>query len=459
LGNERRVYTLNGLPPEVISVAFAKCSRSPEPFDVIAAELNADKSRQFHEKWVVGYGHSSVAEHAVLSLAVENVSILATKVIEDNRLASYTEKSTRYQVYDKTRYFKPKNLMQSDLGRLYEETVDFLMDKYQEFIPMMAAFLKKKYPKAPEIPGNLYEIQIKNKVLDNIRYVLPVSVLTNLGMTVNARQLEHAIVKLLSHPLEEMKEIGEDVKKAALSITPTLVKHTNPNNYFIETDKVLEGFAFEKTNDLKPDNKGGAFLVEWDSEAEDKLVAALLYRYSKHSYAQVKRLVNSLSVDDKERIIDESLSRREKFDAPLREFEHIFYTFDILMDYGAFRDIQRHRMCTQSNQDFTVENGYSITDEVIEAGLDKEYKLCMDKVVKAYKEIVKQFPKEAQYVIPLAFKKRTLFTMNLRELHHFIKLRSGKMGHISYRRIAQQMFDCIAEKHPLLAKYIMVDKS
>src|SRR3989339_1357238 len=109
---KRRIYALAGLPPEVVAVAFAKCSRSPEPFDKIAAELNADKSSEFHEKWVVGYGHSSVAEHAVLSIAMENVSILATKVIEDNRLASYTEKSTRYQIFDRDKYFKPAKIME-----------------------------------------------------------------------------------------------------------------------------------------------------------------------------------------------------------------------------------------------------------------------------------------------------------------------------------------------------------
>ena len=120
--SERRIYALTGLPPEVVAVAFAKCSRSPEPFDQIAKELNEDKSRKFHEKWVVGYGHSSVAEHAVISMAIENVSILATKTIEDNRLCSYTEKSTRYQVFTKDRYYKPKKLMDSELKNTYTRT-------------------------------------------------------------------------------------------------------------------------------------------------------------------------------------------------------------------------------------------------------------------------------------------------------------------------------------------------
>src|SRR3989339_1614889 len=148
---KRRIYALTGLPPEVVAVAFAKCSRSPEPFDIIAAELNADKSRKFHERWVVGYGHSSVAEHAVLSLAIENVSILATKVIEDCRLSSYTEKSTRYQVFDREHYYKPAAIINSRFKQLYEETLDFIMNSYISLFPKMVEFFKKKFPNAQEI--------------------------------------------------------------------------------------------------------------------------------------------------------------------------------------------------------------------------------------------------------------------------------------------------------------------
>src|SRR3989344_6058575 len=212
---KRRIYALTGLPPEVVAVAFAKCSRSPEPFDKIAKEINEDKSRKFHEKWVVGYGHSSVAEHAVLSLAIENISILATKVIEDNRLASYTEKSSRYQLFDKENYYKPEKIMGSKLAKLYEDTCDFILDVYSDIAPKLIEFFKRKFP---------YEndIEIKNKALDCARYLLPVSVLTNLGITINARNLENAITKLLTHPLKEMQNIGKELKEAAIKITPTL---------------------------------------------------------------------------------------------------------------------------------------------------------------------------------------------------------------------------------------------
>lgn len=445
---KRRIYTLTGLPPEVVAVTFAKCSRSPEDFDKIAEELNADKSRKFHEKWVVGYGHSSVAEHAVLSIAIENVSMLATKVLEDNRLASYTEKSTRYQVFDKERYFKPKKIMDSKFGALFEKSADFILETYQKLFPKMIEFLKKKYPEAKEI-------EIKNKALDNLRYLLPVAVQTNLGMTINARNLEYGIVKLMSHPLDEMKEIGEELKEAALKVTPTLIKYTKPNEYIIETLKSLREKSI-KINEIK--NEEGAVLVEYDSDAEDKLVASILYRFSHAPYKEVKEKVKSMSKEEKEKVIDESLKRLGKFDRPLREFENVVYVFDVLMDYGAFRDVQRHRMCTQTNQVFSISHGFDVPGEVKEAGMENDFVLCMNTAKEVYDAISKELPDEAAYIIPMAYKKRLLMTMNLRELFHFIKLRSTKHGHESYRKIAWDMYDSIAKVHPFIAKYIEVTR-
>jgi thymidylate synthase ThyX len=448
---KRRIYALTGLPPEVVAVAFAKCSRSPEPFDKIANELNEDKSRKFHEKWVVGYGHSSVAEHAVISLALENVSILATKVLEDNRLASFTEKSTRYQVFDKDHYYKPSKIMNSALAKVYEETADLIMDTYTRLFPRMAEFLTKKYP-------NAKEIEIKNLACDALRYLLPAASLTNLGMTINARNLEWAIVKLLTHPLKELQEIGQEIKSAAIKVTPTLIKYAKFNEYLSEIEKELSTISIEYLKNPRTTNIKGVILVEFDTQAENKLITSLLYRFSNEAYNEIRNIVTNLSSQEKEKIIDASLKKMGKFDKPLREFEHIYYTFNILMDYGAFRDVQRHRMCTQTNQTFTADHGYEIPKEVIDGGFESEFNVCMEKAKKAYDKLKISFPQQASYIVPLAYNKRVLITMNLRELFHFIKLRSGKMGHISYRKIAWQMYDAIKEKHPLLAKYIVCDR-
>jgi len=456
-GAKRDIYTLDGLSPEVRAVTFAKCSRSPESFRDIAAELTDEKSAEFHEKWVVGYGHSSVAEHAVLSIAIENVSNVATKVIEDNRLASYTEKSSRYQVFDKERYYKPKKIMDSDLAETYCRTSDMLFDTYNELLEPMQEFIKNKNPQADGQSDKAYASVIKAKVCDNIRYLLPAATQTNLGMTINARNLEHAIVKMLSHPLEEMRDIGQEIKSVALKITPTLIQFADRNDYLEETKKALEEKAEQIMDDEEIKPSEPVKIVNYDQDAENKLVAALLYPGSRYSYSQIYDRVVKMSDEEKADVIDEALSRRGQHDAPIRELEHIYYTFDILMDFGAFRDVQRHRICTQSNQDITCVHGYSTPEEIVEAGQEEKFKTALQKAWDAYSKIYEKFPKEAQYIVPMAFYKRVLITWNLRELHHFIPLRSGKKGHISYRRIAQECWNKVNEIHPLLAKYIRVD--
>ena len=457
---KRRVYALEGIKPEVRAVTFAKCSRSPESFEDIARELTEEKSAKFHEKWVVGYGHSSVAEHAILSIAMENVSILATKVIEDNRLVSYTEKSTRYQIFDRHRYYKPAKVMKSSLGKLYEETGNFLFDTYERLCPQVNAFVKKKNPCKPETSPKVYETTCKAKTCDIIRYILPIATQTNLGMTINARNLEHAIRKLLSHPLDEMKEIGQEIKSVAVQVTPTLVKYADYNEYLVKIPEYLEEKSKDTLSYIKEADGQSVTLVDYDKEAEDKIITALLYRgNNKLSARQIKEKVKTLTPEQKEKILETAFKDMGEHNWPIRELEHAYYTFDILIDYGAFRDIQRHRICTQTNQPATCDHGYAMPEEINELGLSEEYQECMEKAAGAFYKIREKFPVEAEYITPLAYKKRVLMTANFREWWHFIKLRSGKRGHISYRRVAQEIYYEIKKVHPRLAKYLIVDMS
>jgi thymidylate synthase ThyX len=475
------IYAIHNLPPEVIAVLFAYVSRSPASFRenllklIKSKELDIEalagtfsekgidygeakrKAKEFHERWVVGYGHSSIAEHAVASIAIENVSILATKVIEDNRLASYTEKSTRYQIFDRNRYYKPKAIMESKNAELYESTCNALFDFYSENIENAIAFMKNQFPKPDGMPQPLYESISKARACDAMRYALPASTLTNLGMTVNARNLEHAIRKLRSHPLEEMNDIGEQMKHEATKLIPTLIKYADRNEYISGTNAAMDEMIPKLLPHPAHEDSRPVTLVEYDYDAENRLVAAILYRYSQRPYAEIRKLTASMNTQEKERVTDEFLKRMGKHDQPMRELEHIYYTFDILCDYGAFRDIQRHRMCTQTSQELTALHGHSTPKEMDDLGLAKQYESLMDQAKEAYREIAKDLPKEAQYVVPLAFRKRTLFTWNLRALSHFIRLRSGKEGHESYRKIAREMYEEIRRVHPLLAKYITVD--
>ncbi|MBI5254293.1 FAD-dependent thymidylate synthase [Candidatus Falkowbacteria bacterium] len=452
-----RIYHLNDLEPEIRAVTFAKCSRSPLAFDEIAKELTQKKASEFHEKWVVGYGHSSVAEHAVLSLALENVSILATKIIEDNRLASYTEKSSRYQIFDHDKLYKPKKLMESLHRETFENAINKLMSTYLQIAPAMKNFIEKKYPTPEGVDLRAHQICLKGKICDNIRYLLPVATTTNLGMTINARNLEHAISKLLSHPLDEARDIGAELKKIGATVCPTLIKYADYNKYLaetpvilaVETNKIFGNVSAEAADD-------DVALVEYDKNAVDKILTAILYRFSNYPYKQAAERAKLLTMEQREQLLEQLHNKMETFDWPLREFEHVYYTFDITMDYGTFRDIQRHRICTQTNQLLAANLGFSTPPEIIEAGLQKEYLEAIIIAEDAWRKIAPDFPEEAQYVLPLACRKRTLITANLREMHHLIKLRSGKLGHFSYRQIAQKCFEKIKAVHPELAQYIRI---
>ena len=478
---DRPIFALKNLPEEVVAVLFAYYSRSRESLrrnllkliqekdldleerlewaakDQDELALARQKAKEFHEKWVVGYGHASVAEHAVAHLAIEDVSIVTSKIIEDTRLASYTEKSTRYVVFDRDKFYRVPRLMTARHARLYEETCGFLLETYTRLTEPVIQAIKRDAPREEKQTERGYETACKAKSCDILRYVLPAATLTNIGMTINGRLLEHLITKLLSHPLEEAREIGTLIKAEAEKIIPTLLKYADRNAYMEETHQAMAALASRQFTGCVPEETPDVSLVRYPEDAEDQLVAAILYGYTEHPWRQVQERVGKLSQEEKARMIDEYLSRRGTHDQPLRALEHLTYTFDILVDFGAFRDIQRHRMCTQIPQESTDLHGYSVPPEIARYGLLPAYEECMARAREAYDIIARDFPQEAQYVLPLAFRKRVLFTWNLREIHHFVQLRSAKQGHVSYRHIAQQVFKEVERVHPLLAKYIRVD--
>jgi thymidylate synthase ThyX len=475
------IYALKNLPEEVVAVLFAYYSRSRDslrrnllkliqeqdldletrlkPSSLEEAELAAakEKAREFHEKWVVGYGHASVAEHAAVHLAIEDVSIIATKIVEDMRLASYTEKSTRYVLFDGGQFFRVPRLMQSPYAVLYEDTVRFLLNTYVALVPKVVEHVKARVPRRTTQGERTYETACRAKAYDLLRYLLPTSTLTNLGLTINARALEHLLTKLLSHPLEEVRQIAAAIKHEAEKVVPTLLKYARYNPYLAETDQAMRQLGEELFAAGDPLETPAVTLVRFPVDAEEQLAAAILYGYTAISWLQVVERVGKLGAEARRRIIDEYLQRQGAHDQPLRALEHLYYTFDIVLDYGAYRDIQRHRMATQTRQDLSTCHGYSMPDDLVAYGLGDIFHQCMARAADAYNRISEEFPLEAQYVLPLAYRIRVLFTWNLRELSHFIQLRSAKQGHPSYRRIAQQVYGEIERVHPALARYLRVD--
>jgi thymidylate synthase ThyX len=291
-----------------------------------------------------------------------------------------------------------------------------------------------------------------------LRYLLPAGTLTNLGITINGRALEHLLTKMLSHPLSEVRQLGDRMKTEAQKIIPTLLKYAEPNAYITATETAMQTMAETLLGaaDEMPD-KLAVRLVKAPDDAEATFVAAILYSHTSQSWPQVMHRVRSLSQAQRQEVIDAYLSRRGPHDQPLRALEHLTYTFEILVDYGAYRDIQRHRMATQTRQMPSPHHGYSVPEEVGRYGVQETFDACMQRAATAYEQIGQVQPHVAPYVLPLAYRCRVLITWNLRELHHFVQLRSAKQGHVSYRRIAQGVYRAIDAHHPLLARYIRVD--
>lgn len=454
---EREIYLLSprALSPETIAVAFAKTSRSPESFRDIAAELSDEQSARFHEKWVVGYGHASVAEHAVLHIAFENVSRLAIESIEGNRLASYTEKSTRYQKWGADDFFIPKELDGHSLREEYVDTVRFLFRTYEESLEPVRALVLERFPRRENEKDEAWDRRIRSKYVDVCRFLLPAASLANLGMTANARVLESMIRKLLSHELAEVREIGEQVKEVAKAETPTLVKYAEAVPYLTETIS-----EFSLTPPPSPLTEGDLIQADWctlisyDPEGENKVLAAALFRFGEMSYAEALAYVNALQESERAKLAEGLLGRLGKYDVPLRELEYSTYIFDLVMDQGAYAEFKRHRMMTQTAQRLTTHLGYATPRLITEAGFGANYEAAMTAAEQMFEKLCGMNQNIAQYVVPNGFNRRVLAEFNLREAYAFCQLRSASNAHFSIRRIAQRVYEEINRVHPLLTRYM-----
>jgi len=449
----RQIYLLSPkeLSPETIAVAFAKTSRSPESFREIAADLSDEQSAQFHEKWVVGYGHASVAEHAVLHLAIENVSRLAVESIESNRLASYTEKSTRYQKWGREDFYIPPELDNHQLRENYIQACRLLIDTYANSLAPVRELIERQSPPRPGEMEEAYDRRVRSQYVDSCRFLLPAASLANLGMTANARVLENAIRKMRSHPLAEVRQIGEEIKRVAQGEVPTLVKYAEATPYLTETCAEFENRKSSIENQKSVD---WCALIDYDPDGETKVLAAALYRFGNIRYAQTLQTVRSAPEPERVQLAESLLGRLSRYDTPLRELEHTSYTFDLVLDQGAYAEFKRHRMMSQTPQALTARLGYALPRRITGAGFEVPYRTAMQAAAEMYERLADWNPHVAAYIVPNAFNRRVLFTMNLREAFAFCQLRAAANAHFSIRRVALRVAEEIHRVHPLFAKYI-----
>ena len=453
--SKRDIYLLSPkqLSPETIAVAFAKTSRSPESFRDIAAELSDEKSAQFHEKWVVGYGHASVAEHAVLHLAIENVSRVAIESIESNRLASYTEKSTRYQKWDSDAFTIPPELEDHPLREDYVTACRLLFQTYGDSLAALRKLVEARGSRRENENEEAYDRRIRSQYVDSCRFLLPAAAHANVGMTANARVLENAIRKMRSHLLAEVRLIGNEIKSVAQGEVPTLVKYAEPVPYLIETSKELARIA---PPPAKHNVDEWCTLIDYDRAGEEKVLAAALYRFGEMDYSEALTCVRESTTTKRTDLADALLKRLGRYDIPLRELEHASYTFDLIMDQGAYAEFKRHRMMSQTPQALTCRLGYAVPKRITEAGFESPYRKAMEQAGEVFEKLHAFDPLVAQYIVPNGFNRRVLATFNLREAYAFCQLRAAANAHFSIRRMAQRMTEEIKRVHPLLTQFISV---
>ncbi len=478
--NKMRTKREDGSPvelvptPEQLAVAFAKCSRSSTPFDQNVDDVDLEKAAAFHEKWVVGYGHGSVAEHAVASVAMENIPQVVVKIVEDSRLCSFTEKSSRYQVFTRDRVAVPSALENSPYMKEVDELFDRLYNLYDECYKLLEPLMRERNPQG-KLSDGAYRAVLKALVCDRVRYLLPSASLTMVGMTANARNWGFAITKLLSTDDSISQDVGNQIKASLRGGVdtnpdealqqfpfPTLLKYADPNEYQIEMPKSMAKLA-EGILSKQNLNSGTAdkrvVCTSDDVNAERRIAASLLSLHGKISMVQALDIL-AHEPDMIEKIISEALEKRAPHDPPPRAFEHAWFQHQIVMDYGGWRDIQRHRMCTQSNQPLGTDLGYDVPVEFEEISKDTDYATVMDMARNLnHKLLDAGMATEAEYVVPMAYRRRLVVSWNIRELFHFIELRSGKKGHPSYRKVAQDLWHSLNETHPLIASFIRVDHS
>ncbi len=454
MSQNRSIYLLDPkkLSPETIAVTFAKTSRSPLSFAEIAAELSDQGSADFKPEWVVGYGHSSVAEHAVLHIAAENISRLAVECLESNRLASYTEKSSRYQIWGLDFFHIPTEFTGTPAETLYSDTCTRLFSAYQQAVEGVSVYLQRtESPLQGESPA-AFKNRLRTQCADVCRYYLPASALANVGMTINARALEHAIRKLLSHPLDEVRRIGVEIKRVSQENVPTLVKYADQDHSFLRLQEAMS--CLPAGLSPTPESHADWFrLVHADPDGELRVLAALLLRFGNCSYEQAMQTLQRADLAEKQQLAEHLLGGLGAHDLPARELEYACLSVEFILDQGAWFELKRHRMLTLSTQTFTPHLGFAVPRLIADAGLGEAFTAEMHAAAQAYAQLEAVHMPAAAYILPNAFNRRVLLGMNLRSALHLVQLRSAANAHFAMRRAAQRLAEEIRRQFPYFAPW------
>jgi len=336
---------------------------------------------------------------------------------------------------------------------------DMLFDTYSSLIPKLAKLEEEKNPRGSDASERAYAATIRAKVCDVLRGILPASTLTNAGFFGNGRAFEYLLTKMYASPLSEMRALAQSSQSELGKVIPSFVKRANSKygvemqEYFSRTRASVSQIVQKHAQECSAKEDGANVqLVEFDKDAEDKILAAILFPLLHCSFSDAALLAKKLPLLEREALIKAYISeRKNRRQKPGRAFEAAFYTFGITGNFGMYRDLHRHRILTQERQLLTTRHGFDMPPELVEAGFEKQVLEALAPAEALFKKMEKEMPFEAQYMVPLGYRMRWYMKMNLREAYHFCELRSMRQGHIDYRRAAQDMHKLLQKTHPLLA--------
>ncbi len=466
---DRPVFALTNLPQVTAAALFARYSRSSKSLrrllldeflasggdDVVAIDAGRERASDLFGRVLAEYGDDSVAQLAGVHLACEQVSQPLAKAIEWGRLAAYLEQSTRYIPYTDRReghyrYLRDRDLLASPLGATYVKAMDRLFDTYSEVREPLVAYLDETLP--PEPDEKARRRAIRALALDMMRGLLPAGTVSNVGMYASPQAYEQLVLRLRAHELPEARAYAELINAELQTVIPEfLTRLDRPERggvwaaYLRETAAALarEAGALAPENEWGPP---GVTLVDWDGDGEDRILAAALFPYSHASEERLLAAVRPLSESRRAALFAVAVGHRgNRRHRPGRGFEHCEYTFEVVSDYGAFRDLQRHRMLTIQWQELTPALGYDVPDAVIDAGLGERWHVAVREAEAAYREVIDSFPHQACYLMTLGHRLRYLIKLNAREAMHLIELRTSPQGHPNYRQLCQEMLRLIDE--------------
>jgi len=451
---------------------------------------NKNRGEEFYNRVLLEYGDDSVAELGEAQIAIEGLSNIAVKKIEDRRIGlSYLEKSSRYVAWNKKengkyRFYRDPEIMKSKFADMYEESCNFSFDIYSKNIEPMVNYVREKYPIEKynfkdskdgkeksfsklrnesdiKSANMIYRGSTKAKALDILRGLLPASTLTNVGITGNGRAFEYLLTILGSSELKEEQDLASKIKKELDTTIKSFVRRAD-DKYGKAFQKYLRDIKKKSKSitvkEIKSNPKKGTItkLVDYESEKSsiDKIITSIIYEQSPStSYQNIFQQVKKLSKEKKIKIIQEFTKiRTNRRHRPSRAFENVYYTFDLCNNFGMFRDFHRHRALTLERQLLTTDHGYNMPNEMKILGIEKDFKDVMNQTKDAFDKIRKKYSEQGQYIVNFGYNYPYFMKFNLREACHLIELRTVPQGHVDYRRIAQQMFQQINKIHPNLSK-------